>query len=210
MQVLKTTAERTKRVWNYISLVFSPISFAIMAGYKSNWALLQHYSDFFFISVFYHQHLCVGCKPLILKMVTTLRIQTTPKNAIKCEIWYCNKSLPSNFVPNTMWVSPLSSNTSMMGPIYKSTLLFGLLASKNPQFEKVSPSWKIPVIGVQMLNQPTLFPSSSQPNEKIYFRFISMFLFWNGLFSSHFWVGGLFLLHSVLNCSLSKRSRVRN
>ena len=47
MQVLKITAERTKRVWNYISLVFSPISFAIMAGYKSNWALLQHYSDFF-------------------------------------------------------------------------------------------------------------------------------------------------------------------
>ena len=26
----------------------------------------------------------------------------------------------------------------LMGPIYKSTLLFGLLASKNPQFEKVS------------------------------------------------------------------------
>ena len=106
-------------------------------------------------------------------------------------------------------VSPLSSNTSTMGPIYKSTLLFGLLASKSPQFEKY-PSRKIPVIGVQMLNQPTLFPSSSLPNEKIYFRFISMFLFWNGLFSSHFWVGGLFLLHSVLNCSLSKRSRVRN
>ena len=141
-------------------------------------------------------------------MVTTLRIQTTPKNAIKCEIWYRNKSLATNFVPNTMWAQ-LLSNTSMMGTIYKSTLLFGLLASKKPQFEKY-PSWKIPVIGVQMLNQPTLFPSSSQPNEKIYFRFISMFLFWNGPFSSHFWVGGLFLLHSVLNCSLSKRSRVRN
>ena len=103
MRVLKNNCRKTEESLKLFPR-FSPISFAIMAGYKSNWALLQHYSDFFFISVFYHQHLCVGCKPLILKMVTTLRIQTTPKNAIKCEIWYCNKSLPSNFVPNTMWV----------------------------------------------------------------------------------------------------------
>ena len=108
MRVLKNNCRKKEESLKYH--FFPPISFAIMAGYKSNWALLQHYSDFFFVSVFYHQHLCVGRKPLILKMVTTLRIQTTPKNAIKCEIWYCcNKSLPSNFVPNTMWGSHCES-----------------------------------------------------------------------------------------------------
>ena len=146
-------------------------------------------------------------------MVTTLRIQTTPKNAIKCEIWYCNKSLPSNFVPNTMWGSHYESIIieipARWAQFTKVPYFLGYWPLKIPYLKKY-PSWKIPVIEVQMLNQPTLFPSSSLPNEKIYFRFISMFLFWNGLFSSHFWVGGLFLLHSVLNCSLSKRSRVRN
>ena len=71
-------------------------------------------------------------------------------------------------------VSPLSSNTSTMGPIYKSTLLFGLLASKNPLFEKIP-----------ILKNTGYRSSNAQPTHIVSIFFTTQ---WENLFSFYLYV----------------------